>query len=155
NAEQILEATQRIVDLTDQLLQFTRKQAHPPQPVDLSGILARLQSENAAVSVQAAKPVWALANAPQLHEILLTLVRAACEGATDPRATIACDTVSRPSASARIIVSGNWHALDADQRSALFETFVGKGTTGPALARAYSIVREWGGDLVVSGDAAF
>ena len=152
NVEQILEATQRIADLTAQLLQFTRKQANPPQPVDLSSILAELKAASAAVNVRAAKPVWALADAEQLQEILLTLVRAACEGAGDPRASIACDTVSQPSAWARITVSGNGRGLDARQRAAAFETFVGKETAGPALARAYSIVREWGGDITVSSE---
>jgi signal transduction histidine kinase/CheY-like chemotaxis protein len=155
NAEQILEATQRIADLTAQLLQFTRKQANPPQPVDLSSVLAGLKAASAAVNVQAAKPVWALADAAQLHEILLTLVRAACEGAAEPRATIACDTVSQPSGLARITISGNGRGLDEGQRAAAFETFVGKGTAGPALARAYSIVREWGGDIEFSSDASF
>jgi two-component system cell cycle sensor histidine kinase/response regulator CckA len=158
NAEQILEATQRIADLTAQLLQFTRKQARPPQPVDLPGVLAGLKAGEAAVNVRAGKPVWALADAAQLHEILLTLARAACEGAAEPRATIACDTVAQPSALARITVSGNGRGLDRDQLAAVFEAFVAKDpekSTGPALARAYSIVREWGGDIEVSSDASF
>ena len=158
NVDQILEATQRIADLTAQLLQFTRKQANPPQPIDLSGLLAAFKAGQAAVNVQAAKPVWALADAAQLREILLTLVRAACEGAAEPQATIACDTVSQPSAAARITVSGNGRALDANQRAAVFEAFLAKDpekSTGAALARAYSIVREWGGDIAVSSDATF
>jgi CheY-like chemotaxis protein len=158
NAEQILEATQRIADLTAQLLEFTRKQANPPQPVDLSSVLAGLKAGQTAVNVQAGKPVWALADAAQLHEILSVLVRTACEGAAEPRATIACDTVSQPSALARITVSGNGRGLDANQRVAVFEAIVAKDpekSAGPALAHAYSIVREWGGDLAVSGDATF
>jgi two-component system cell cycle sensor histidine kinase/response regulator CckA len=154
NVEQILEATQRIANLTAQLLQFTRKQANPPQPVDLSGILGGLKA-GAAVSVQADKPVWALADAAQLHEILPVLVRAACEGAAEPRATIAYDTVSRPLARARITVSGNGRGLDRDQCAAVFEAFLAKDpekSAGPALARAYSIVRDWGGDLAVSSE---
>jgi signal transduction histidine kinase/CheY-like chemotaxis protein len=158
NAEQILEATQRIADLTAQLLQFTRKQANPPQPVDLSSVLAGLKAADPGVNAQAGKPVWALADAAQLHEILSVLVRTACEGAAEPRATIACDTVSQPSTLARITVSGNGRGLDANQRVAVFEAIVAKDpekSAGPALARAYSIVREWGGDLAVSGDAIF
>jgi CheY-like chemotaxis protein len=158
NVDQILEATQRIADLTAQLLQFTRKQANPPQPVDLSGLLAAFKAGQTTVNVQAGKPVWALADAVQLREILLTLVSAACEGAAEPRATIACDTVSQPSASARIAVSGNGRTLDANQRAAVFEAFLAKDpekSTGAALARAYSIVRQWGGDIAVSADATF
>jgi two-component system cell cycle sensor histidine kinase/response regulator CckA len=155
NAEQILEATQRIAALTAQLLQFTRKQANPPQPVELSAILAGFKAGEAAVNVLAGKPVWALADAAQLHEILLALVRAACEGSAEPRAAMACDTVLRPSARARITVSGNGRGLDVDQRAAVFEAFLAKDpekSAGPALARAYSIVREWGGDLAVSSE---
>jgi signal transduction histidine kinase/CheY-like chemotaxis protein len=157
NAEQILEATQRIADLTAQLLQFTRKQAKPPQPVDLSSVLAGLKAGDAVVNVQADKPVWAVADAVQLREILLPLVRAACEGAAEPRATIVCDTVSQPSAMARITISGNGRGLDADKLAAVFEAFVAKDpkSAGPALARAYSIVHEWGGDIEVSSDARF
>jgi signal transduction histidine kinase/CheY-like chemotaxis protein len=158
NAEQILEATQRIAALTAQLLQFTRKQANPPQPVELSAILAGFKAGEAAVDVRASKPVWALADAAQLHEILLAMVRAVCEGAAEPRATVVCDTVSQPLARARIMVSGNGRALDQDQRAAVFETFLAKDpekSAGPALARAYSIAREWGGNLAVSSDATF
>ena len=154
NAEQILEATQRIAALTAQLLQFTRKQANAPQPVELSGLLAGLKSAQAAVNVQTGKSVWALADAAQLHEILLTLIRAVCEGAAEPRATLACDTISHPSAEARITVTGNGRVPDANQRAAIFEAFLGKESTGAALSRAYSIVREWGGDLAVSGESS-
>jgi CheY-like chemotaxis protein len=55
-------------------------------------------------------------------------------------------------------VSGNGRALDQNQRAAVFEAFLAKDpekSTGAALARAYSIVREWGGDIAVSGDAIF
>jgi len=158
NVEQILEATQRMAGLTAQLLQFTRKQANPPQSVELSGILAGIKAGDAAVNMQTGKPVWALADTAQLREILLALVRAACEGAAEPRATVALDTVAQPSALARITVSGNGRGLDAGQRSAAFETILAKDpekSAGAALARAYSIVREWGGDLAVSGDATF
>ena len=158
NVEQILQATQRIAGLTAQLLQFTRKQANTPQPVELSGVIAALKTGDAAVNVLGGKPVWALADAAQLHEILPALVRAACEGAAEPRATIACDTVSQPSAMARITVAGNGRGFDtADQRAAVFETFLAKDPekgAGPALARAYSIVREWGGDLAVSSESS-
>jgi two-component system cell cycle sensor histidine kinase/response regulator CckA len=157
NVEQILEATQRIAGLTAQLLQFTRKQANPPQPVELSGIIAALKAGDAAVSVAAGTPVWALADAPQLREILVALLRAACEGAAEPRAAVACDTVSQPSALARITVSGNGRGLDAGHRAAAFEAFLAKDpekSIGAALARAYSIVREWGGDLTVSSESS-
>ena len=152
NAAQILEAAQRIAALTTQLLEFTRKYAKPAQPVELAGVLAGLVNGGVALDSRASQPVWAMADAGQLGEILAVLARAACQGAADPRAAIGCDMVEQPSACARITISGNGRALDARQQAAIFETVLAKDPqpgAGPALARAYSTVREWGGDVTV------
>lgn len=160
NVQQILEATERIAALTSQLLEFTRKQAKPPRPVDLTGVFERLVEDlDVAVDVRRGQPVWALADAGQVEEIVSVLVDAVCEGAAAAQATIVCDTVAdpaalRPGSYARLVVSGNGRGFDAEKRAAVFEAFVEKDpekTIGPALARVYSIARDWGGDIAVSG----
>src|SRR4029078_4903697 len=66
DAEQILTATQRVSNITEQLLQFTRKHANPPQPVELSALLsgmrekiARTAGKGVAVELAPMAPLWA------------------------------------------------------------------------------------------------
>ena len=66
--EEILAATERIGNVTSQLLEFTRKQAGETERVDVAGVLAGLAE--ASVEIRAAKGVWASANRKQLEEIL-------------------------------------------------------------------------------------
>ena len=157
--EQILAATERIGNLTAQLLQFTRKQASPAQRVELGAMLSGLAE--ATVEMRAAKPVWALANRQQLEEILLALVSAAREDVGErTRVTITCDTVTiteqiagaslTPVTYARLTLHAPGRGMDPEKRKVIFESFLQKDSeepSGAALARAYATVREWGGEL--------
>ncbi len=160
--EEILAATERISNLTAQLLEFTRKQAGAPERVDLSSVLASLAE--ASVEIRAAKPVWASANRKQLEEILAALVSAVKEQRA--RATIACDTAAiteqvvgatlAPGTYARLTLAIPGRGMDPERRKAIFESFLHKETdkpVGAALARAYALVKEWGGDLGFASDA--
>ncbi|HSR07851.1 MAG TPA: response regulator [Bryobacteraceae bacterium] len=160
--EEILAATERISNLTAQLLEFTRKQAGAAERVDLSGMLAGLAE--ASVEIRAAKPVWAKANRKQLEEILAALVSAVKEQRA--RVTITCDTAAitehvagatfAPGTYARLTLAIPGRGMDPEKRKAIFESFVHKETdkpVGAALARAYALVREWGGDLGFESEA--
>ena len=154
--EEILAATERISNVTAQLLQFTRRQAKPAERVDLAGLLASLAE--ATVEIRTAKPLWVLANRQQLEEILRALVSAVKEQGT-PLA-ITGDTVAvteqvagaslAPGSYARLILGTAGVGMDSEKRKAIFESFLRKDSdpaNGAALARAYAIVREWGGEL--------
>jgi len=160
--EEILAATERISNLTAQLLEFTRKQADAAERVDVSSVLAGLAE--ASVDIRAAKPVWANANRKQLQEILAALVSAVKEQRA--RVTITCDTAAiteqvpgttlAPGAYARLSLAIPGRGMDPEKRKAIFESFLHKGTdkpVGAALARAYALVREWGGELGFESEA--
>ncbi len=160
--EEILAATDRISNLTSQLLEFTRKQADAAERVDLSSVLAGFAE--ASVEIRAAKPVWAKANRKQLEEILAALVSAMKEQRA--RVTITCDTEAiteevvdatlAPGNYARVTLAIPGRAMDPEKRKAIFESFLHKETerpAGAALARAYALVREWGGELSLESES--
>jgi signal transduction histidine kinase len=169
DVEQILAATERIAGLTAQLLTFTHRQANPPHPVDLVATVSALREkiatavgESVAVEiVPNVVPVWTAADPAQLEEVILTLVSSAREDAQDrSRVILACevDTIAekitpltlKPGTYARLLINDDGRGLEPEKRVAVFESILGgKGadSAGPALARAYAIVREWGGDI--------
>jgi len=154
--EQILTATERIGNLTAQLLQFTRKQASPAQGVELAPLLSGLA--DVTVEMRTTKPVWVLADRTQLEEILLVLSDALKEERA--RVTVACDTavIAEQSAAAtllpgtyaRLLLHAPGHGMEGEKRKVIFESFLQKDSAkadGAALSRAYGIIREWGGEL--------
>ncbi|MDP8990683.1 MAG: response regulator [Acidobacteriota bacterium] len=160
--EEILAATERIGGLTSQLLEFTRKQSGAAERVDLSSVLAGLAE--ASIEIRAAKAVWANANRKQLEEILAAFVSALKE--QHARVTITCDTAAiteqvagatlAPGTYARLTLAIPGRAMGPEKRKAIFESFLHKEAdkpTGAALARAYALVREWGGELGFDSEA--
>jgi CheY-like chemotaxis protein len=160
--EQILTATERIGSLTAQLLEFTRRQASPAEPVDIAAVVSGLGGK---IETRAAKPVWAMANRQRLEEILPVLVSTLREDRTP--VVITCDTAAiaehiggaslAPATYARVTVSSSGFVMEAEKRKVIFESFLQKTSgksTGVALARAYAVVREWGGDLSFESEAS-
>jgi PAS domain S-box-containing protein len=111
----------------------------------------------------------------QLQEVVLTLVdRARLALGPNPeggvKLTVDCspqeiedvqmhaEFVSRAGVYATIAVEDNGPTLDSESRAALFESLLPalrstrdrSQDLGPALSRAYSLVRQWGGDILVS-----
>jgi signal transduction histidine kinase len=170
DVEQILAATERISGLTAQLLAFTRRQANPKRPVDVARALAGMEEmianaagEGVTVELESAVAVWALADPGQLEEMILALVSASREDARErSRVTIACGTATlterraaatlEPGAYTVLTVRDDGRGLRAEQRAGVFESFLGKDSAGAALARAYAIAREWGGDIAFSSE---
>jgi two-component system, cell cycle sensor histidine kinase and response regulator CckA len=153
--EQILTATERIGSLTAQLLEFTRRQASPAERVELAALVSGLGGK---VETRAAKPVWAMANRQQLEEILPVLVSIMKEDRAP--VIVTCDTAAitehiagaalAPGAYARVTVAASGFVMEAEKRKVIFESFLHKTSgrsMGAALARAYAVVREWGGEL--------
>lgn len=179
DAEQILAATQRVSNITEQLLQFTRKHANAPQPVELSALLSGLQDKIArtagkgvAVELTPPAPLWATCDPAQLEEILLALAFPLREGARErTRLRIACEPAHvleqaddggllPAGAYARIVMQDNGVGVDPDQRRAMFEAVLMKDVTAKVteqtaaagITRAYAIVREWGGDITFESE---
>jgi signal transduction histidine kinase len=175
DVQQILGATERISGITGQLLAFTRRFANPAQPVELGMLLtamelhfARAAGADVVVEVSGARePVWASADPAQLEQILLALVSSAREDARErSRVTISWEIDSiaeqlpeatiKPGMYARILIHDNGRGVDAAKRVTIFESVLaGKDpekSAGLELARAYSIVREWAGDIAFTSD---
>ena len=129
--------------------------------------IVRAAGNGVTVDMNAETPVWASANRRQLEEILLALVSAEREDAKDrTRVSIACDTAIiselvetssapalKPGKYARLTIHDNGRGMDAEKCLAVFESFLTKDPRAAqkngssVLARAYGVVREWGGDI--------
>lgn len=176
DVEQILGATERISGITDQLLAFTRRYANPPRSVEIGLLLSAMGlhfSRAAGVDVVVEllgsnDQVWASADPDQLEEVFLALVSSAREDARErSRVTIGweLDFISeqlpgatlKPGTYARILIHDNGRGVDAAKRVTVFESMLaGKDpekSAGPELARAYAMVREWGGDIAFASDS--
>jgi two-component system cell cycle sensor histidine kinase/response regulator CckA len=170
DAEQILAATERISGLTEQLLAFARRQANPAQPVDVTRALASMEEkiahaagEGITVEIEPAGAVWALASLEQLEEVILALVSAGREDARErSRVTIGCRTdilnecvaaaTLQPGMYTVITIRDDGRGIEPEKRAGMFESFLPKDPAAPALARAYAIVREWGGDIAFASE---
>jgi two-component system cell cycle sensor histidine kinase/response regulator CckA len=173
DVEQILAATERISGLTGRLLEFTRVQAEAPQPVDVGGVVAGIAEKIAAavgeavtVELQAGSSAWALAEPGQLEELILAIASAIREDKlAHSRLVITCTSellsehipqaTLRPGMYTCVAFHGDGPPLDQKARAAIFESFLAKEpekASGQALARAYGIVRKWGGDIALSSD---
>jgi CheY-like chemotaxis protein len=107
-----------------------------------------------------------------MEEILLALAFPLREGAQErTRLRIACETTHvaeqaddggplSPGAYARIVMQDNGVGVDADKRRMMFEAVLMKETpakvteqtAAAGIARAYAIVREWGGDITFESE---
>lgn len=172
DVEQILAATGRISGISGQLLNYTRRQAAPAQPVNLSHALMEMEkriAESAGDSVAidfatVADPVWGMCDPRQFEEMILALVSSLRDDARDrTRISIACEgdllseraahATLKPGAYARVIVGDNGRDMEPGAQVKVFEAFLARdpdASAGPGLARAYATVREWGGDLSFS-----
>ena len=168
DVEQILTATDRIAVIAAQLLQYTRRQAHAASPVNVTQMLAAMEEriaqaagEGCAVHLGAAETVCALVERTQLEEIILALISRDREDARErSHVSIGCDidTIAEhlpgmtlaPGQYTLLTIHDDGQGLNQASRATVFEGFLskpGEKASGPALARAYAIVREWGGDI--------
>jgi CheY-like chemotaxis protein len=140
--------------------------------VNLSELLVGLETRIAQAAgpgitlemVYSSQPVWATADAGQLAEVLEALAAGDREGAAErTRLTVSWDADSLtewtspaalpPGRYARITVRDDGLGVDANRQAAIFDPAVsGVNNQGLALARAYFIVRQWGGDISFSSE---
>lgn len=173
DVRQIVTATERIADVTAHLLRFTRRGATRPGSVDVAAVLTRLEprlaslfAESVTVRIEAPGAVWAFADRRPLEEALVALAATVRESAACTQIEIACDRAVIaehvpgaplvPGTYACITVRGNGAGFDANSSASLFESILPKGAdqaSGGAVAQAYGMVREWGGDIAYTGDA--
>ena len=163
---QILAATERMSGLTAQMLHFARKHAAAAQSVELSAVLTGLKAKVGPANLDASHPVWAFANRRQLEEIVVALaVAARREAGPAAPITLTCDSAAitelveataaalKPGNYARLSVRVNGRVIPVEKSRDLFESFLIKDPAAPeqntaaALAQAYGVVREWGGDI--------
>jgi CheY-like chemotaxis protein/nitrogen-specific signal transduction histidine kinase len=174
DVEQIVKATERISEIMAHLTRFTQKKQTHPEPVDVSAAVNRLDpifmgmcGDASSVRLEAATPVWALAEARPLEELLVTLADAArdCPGCTQLRIASDSTTIAEqipnatlaPGIYARVTLEANGRGLDSSKSVSLFESILAKSADSPrgeSLANAYTLAREWGGDLAYSGGTA-
>jgi two-component system cell cycle sensor histidine kinase/response regulator CckA len=177
-ASEILGAARRIGGIAAQLTEFARRQGKPASPVNIGEAIANLRPKIAAaaggrVAVELTatpEPVWAMAKPAQLGEVLVAVVAGAGKSSARERTRIVItwdfETVAErlsPTALAagkyaRINIRDDGHGLDAEQAAGVFDPVLSK-TSDPAsaasalaLARAYGLVHEWGGDIAFSSN---
>ena len=163
-------ASERATHLTKGLLSFSRKQAVNLQPVELNGIVARIEKllrrliseEIELVLAYAGEPLEVIADAGQIDQIIMNLTTNARD-AMEPSGVLTIET-SRleldahllagdgclaPGRYARLSVTDTGKGMDEATRAHIFEPFfttkeVGKGT-GLGLAIVYGIVKQHNG----------
>ena len=164
---EVLSAGGRMTDLAGHLLGFTRPLAKASSKIDLSERIAVLKPKLlGAIDLETASPegvVWAYADAEQLDDAIDALAARAIENTTEvSRLRVECAT-SRISelVESSPLQPGVYSRLDIQAMGkgggpsiGVFESILPAKDTrepdGPAVARAYLNVRQWGGDIVFS-----
>jgi two-component system cell cycle sensor histidine kinase/response regulator CckA len=176
-AEEIRKAGNRAAALTRQLLAFSRRQVLQPEVVDLNRVvqeletmLRRLIGENINLSTSLATGLGKVKVDPgQIEQVVVNLVvnaRDAMPGGgtvtirtanvvTDA-GTARADGTIPPGSYALLEISDTGYGMDAETIANIFEPFFttkekGKGT-GLGLATVYGIVKQSGGQILVSSE---
>jgi signal transduction histidine kinase len=175
DAQEIVKASRRASELTQQLLAFSRKQVLQPQRVDVNqqitaflGMLQRAIGRNIEVETQLAGDTWPVfADPGQLDRVLMNLGLNARDAMPNggtlrlrtENVMLDPDSASEhpgltPGAYVRIVVEDTGTGIPPAVLSKLFEPFVttkppGVGT-GLGLSTAYGIVEQTGGAIQVS-----
>ncbi len=153
DVQTIIEATTRISSLTAQLVDATRVEAPPVTTVDIMHVVRELEDKivkaGGVLAVQGPESILGKADAHHLEGILLTL------GAS--RGLVAIELSSQMIAESlpgSVLAPGRYVSLTlrsdraAEPEASILELLVSsKDPKGPALSRAYAIVRQWQGDL--------
>lgn len=171
---EMLAANRRIAALASQLTDLARRHANAPTRLNVAGLMVAWEARLAhAVGDQVTlelestdEPVWAAADQEQLGEVLEALVSGDRDGAEErTRVRIAWDVdtieerTSPPALSpgryARITIRDDGRGLEEHRQRAVFDPVLerdGESGGGSALARAYYLVRQWGGDIAFSSE---
>ncbi len=158
-----MEATDQAAQLTRRLLAFGRKQAHHPQPIDVSAttlrtveMLGRSLGPSHRVDVSGVTAgLWTLIDPGHLEQVLVNLVLnakdAMAQGGTITVCSRALARGGRPGV--ELSVSDPGHGMTPEQQARIFEPFFttrepGRGT-GLGLSTVHGIVSQAGGSIDV------
>jgi two-component system, cell cycle sensor histidine kinase and response regulator CckA len=177
---EILAAAGRLAEIAGHLLGFTRPLAQAPLKIELSRRIAELEprlyeigaanasAETAALEI--ASPdgaVWAFADPQQLDDAIAALAAFTLENTSEvSRLRVICrptrivelvgTATLQPGVYARLDIQAEGRGIDAP--AGAFESILPAKDVhkpaGPAVARAYLNVRQWGGDIAFSSSAA-
>jgi two-component system, cell cycle sensor histidine kinase and response regulator CckA len=171
---EITSAAQRAADLTRQLLAFSRRQVLQPRVLDLNNVVAdvsrmlgRMLGEDVKIERLLGSQVGAVfADPGQLHQIIVNLAVNARD-AMPKGGTLTLETTDVPAAEAAglvdpapgayvaLIVRDTGLGMDEATRGRIFEPFFttkGEMGTGLGLATVYGIVKQSGGQILVSSE---
>jgi len=174
DAQEILKASRRASELTQQLLAFSRKQVLQPQHVDVNqqitsflGMLRRVMGAHVRVETELAAQTWQVfADPGQLERVLMNLgvnardampnggtLRLRTENVVLDSAHASEAVGLAPGAYVRILIEDTGTGIDPSVLPHIFEPFVttkpqGLGT-GLGLSTVYGIVQQTGGTIRV------
>jgi signal transduction histidine kinase/ActR/RegA family two-component response regulator len=171
--DEIVQASKRAADLTNQLLTLGRQQISSPEPVEMTDLLGRLQgalrrvlADDISLIVDLPnEPVTARADAGGLERALYNLVlnaRDAMPGVGGGTITVTCH-YEAIAGRARAIADGRYvvvrvadtgHGIDPQTLERIFDPFFTtkseRGGTGLGLATVYAFAKESGGHVEVT-----
>lgn len=171
---QIEQSARRAVDLTRQLLAFSRRQVAQPRILDLNrtvtGIekmLRRLLTQNVQLQICRARELWSVRADPgHVEQVIMNLVVNARD-AMPNGGTLSIETTNvvldaahctarpglKPGRHVRLAVSDTGHGMDPATLERIFEPFFttksDAGGTGLGLATVYGIIQQAGGHIAV------
>jgi len=173
-AENILTTAQRAAQLTQSLLAFSRKQVINPIPVELNGIITRVEKllkrlireDIELITRLVPGDTAVMADSVQIEQVLMNLVTNARDamphGGTLTISTsidelgkdfITVHGYGKPGAYVRLSIADTGEGMDERTREHIFEPFfttkeMGKGT-GLGLASAYGLIKQHKGFIEV------
>jgi PAS domain S-box-containing protein len=173
---EIKRAADRAATLTQQLLTFGRRQVLSRRPVDLNPIigaqldtLRQLIGEGVELTLKLAADLASTRVEPgQVEQMVTTLAANACDAMPQggllsiETANVELDAIGarccavQPGFYVTLALTDTGHGMDATTQARLFEPFFttkepGKGT-GLGLSSVYAIVRQCGGNILVSSE---
>jgi signal transduction histidine kinase len=177
NLKKIIKGVDRASGLVDQLLMFARRQDHEPKEVDLNevfldltDVLRRLMGDGILFRTKLAKDLGrVMADPAKIEHVVINLALNSRDAMPDGgKLTIATSNVEHatdvtatrgnlePGDYVSFSVSDTGNGISQEVMAHLFEPFYstkeqGKGT-GLGLATCYGIVKEGGGEIVVSSE---
>ncbi len=171
-ATEIRRAGDRALELTTQLLAFSRKQPVTIQPVDLNqlltenhGMFERLIGEGITLTMDLAPSLGhVMADGGQLHQVLMNLAANARDAMPDGGMLLVQTALAgyrdapslAPGPYVRLTVSDSGTGIGSSDLEHIFEPFFttkpkGEGT-GLGLATVYGIIRQCGGSISVESE---